>query len=163
MSEIAVENVDVAGLLASEGIQEKVEQVKELLKSVPEVDLLMKAAETVEDVYEIVKKFSTATFEQVKVIFQKTWDYYKESKALLTDEILDNVVGGFSFSKLWASCKDVVIGASVFVASIVVGAVAGACIAGPIGAVAGAVCGVGVGVFLGIGAGMVTNAITGEN
>ncbi len=159
MSEIAVENIDVAGLLSSKGVDEKVEQVKEILESVPEVNALMKAAETVEDVYEIVKKFSKATFEEVKMIFEKACDYYKETKAVLTDEILDNVAGGFSLSDLWADNKPFVIGASVFLASIVIGATAGAVVAGPLGAAAGALGGLVAGVGLGIIAGVATNII----
>ena len=159
MSEIAVENVDVAGILASDGIQEKVEQVKELMESVPEVNVLMKAAETVEDVYEIVKKFSTATFEQVKVIFEKTVTYYKETKAVLTDEVLDNVVGGWSLSKWWNDYKGFIVGASVFVASVAVGAVAGFCVAGPLGAAAGALGGICAGAILGPISGKITEVI----
>ncbi len=162
MSEIAVENLNVAGILASEGVEEKVEQVKEILESVPEVNAMMKAAETVEDVYEIVKKFANATFEQVKVIFEKTVDYCKEAKATLTDEVLDNVVGGWSFSELWTYHKGFVIGASVFFACVAAGAIAGLCLAGPIGAAAGAVGGIAAGLILSVGASRITDAICGD-
>ncbi len=159
MSEVVIEKIDVAGILSSEGVDEKVEQVKDILESVPEVNVLMKAAETVEDVYEIVKKFSKATFEQVKEIFEQAVDYYKQSKAVLTDEILDNVVGGWSFSQFWSQNKGFVVGAAVFVASIVTGAVAGAVVAGPLGAAAGALGGLVAGVMLGVIAGVATNVI----
>lgn len=159
MSEIAVENIDVAGTLAREGVKEKVAQVKEILESVPEVNAMMKAAETVEDVYEIVKNFSTATLEQVKVIFEKTVDYYRQAKAALTDEVLDNVVGGWSFSEFWSDNKGFVVGAAVFVASVAIGATAGACVAGPLGAAAGALGGIFAGVMLGVIAGVATEVI----
>ncbi len=159
MSEVVIEKIDVAGILSSEGVDEKVEQVKDILESVPEVNVLMKAAETVEDVYEIVKKFSKATFEQVKEIFEQAVDYYKQSKAVLTDEMLDNVVGGWSFSQFWSQNKGFVVGAAVFVASIVTGAVAGAVVAGPLGAAAGALGGLVAGVMLGVIAGVATNVI----
>ncbi len=149
MSEVAVENINVADILGAEGATEQVEQVKAALEADPEVSLLVKAAETVEDVYEIVKRYSKATLEQVKVLFEKTVDYFKETKSVLADEVLDNVVGGWSFSNWWNKNKAFVLGGVVFVACVAAGAVVGACLGGAAGALGGAAIGVVVGSALG--------------
>ncbi len=149
MSEVAVENINVADILGVEGATEKVEQVKAALEADPEVSLLVKAAETVEDVYEIVKRYSKATLEQVKVLFEKTVDYFKETKAILADEVLDNVVGGWSLSSWWNKNKAFIVGGVVLVACVAVGTVVGAVTGG----VAGAMVGFGIGVVVGSAAG----------
>ncbi len=149
MSEVAVENINVADILGVEGATEKVEQVKAALEADLEVSLLVKAAETVEDVYEIVKRYSKATLEQVKVLFEKTVDYFKETKAILADEVLDNVVGGWSLSSWWNKNKAFIVGGVVLVACVAVGTVVGAVTGG----VAGAMVGFGIGVVVGSAAG----------
>ncbi len=159
MSEVAVENINVADILGNADAEARVATVKAALEADPEVSLLVKAAETVEDVYEIVKKFSTATLEQVKVLFRKTVDYYQEAKAVLSDEMLDNVVGGWSLARFWRENKALIIGGAVFVASVAVGAIAGFCTAGPLGAAAGALGGAAAGVALAAIAGKVVNAL----
>jgi hypothetical protein len=156
MSEIAVENIDVAKVLGSEKGAESLEKVKAALEADPEVSVLMKAADTVEDVYEIVKRFSTATFEQVKVLFKKTVDYFKESKAVLSDEMLDNVSGGMNWSSFWNSAKNAIISGCIVLGCAAVGLVAGACVAGAFGAFVGA----GVGTMVGAVAGLVYGEIT---
>lgn len=148
MSEIAVKNINAVEILEAEGAEEKVEQVKAALEADPEVSLLLKAAETVEDVYEIVKRFSKATLEEVKGIFRQTVDYYKQTKAALDDEVLDNVVGG-SFSSWWNKWKSVVVGGVVFVACVAAGVAIGAAVGGYTGAVAGAAVGIVVGAIAG--------------
>lgn len=149
MSEIAVEDINVAEILSAEKAAEGVEKVKEALASDPEVGALVKAAESIEDVYEIVKKFSKATFEQVKVIFQKTVDYFKEAKTELSDEVLDSVVGGWSLSSWWNKNKAEVIGVAVWVACIGIGVIAGACTGGLGGALVGGCVGVVAGIIVG--------------
>ncbi len=146
MSELAVENVNVADILGAEGAEENLEKVKEAIVSDAEVGPLVKAAQTVEDVYEIVKRFSKATLEQVKVIFEKTVDYFKETKVELSDEVLDNVAGGgFNFFKFWDNFKEGIVAGCIMVGCTVVGGVIGACVGGLGGAVAGACVGALVG------------------
>ncbi len=149
MSEIAVENINVAEILGAEKAAEGVEKVTAVLKADPEVGALVKAANSIEDVYEIVKKFSKATFEQVKVIFQKTVDYFHESKAELSDAVLDNVVGGWSLSSWWNKSKAEVIGVAVWVACIGIGVAVGACTGGLGGALVGGCVGVVAGIIVG--------------
>ncbi len=148
MSEAAVENINAAEILGAEGAEEKVEKVKAALEADPEMSLLLKAAETVEDVYEIVKRFSKATFEEVKGIFEQTVDYYKQTKAALSDEMLDYVVGG-SFSSWWNRWKAAIVGGVVFVACVAAGTLIGAAVGGYTGAIAGAAIGLVVGIVAG--------------
>ncbi len=145
MSEIAVENVNVADILGHEEAEAGLEKVKAALEADPEISALMKVADTIEDVYEIVKRFSKATFEQVKVLFKKTVDYLKETKAILSDEVLDNVSGGWFLSDWWHKAKSTVVGTVIMVSCIVAGTVAGACVGG----LGGAVCGACVGALAG--------------
>ncbi len=145
MSEIAIENVNVADILGTEQGAEGLEKVKAALEADREMSLLMKAADTLEDVYEIVKKFSTATFEQVKVLFKKTVEYFKGAKAELSDEVLDNVSGGWSFSAWWKEAKATIVSSTIMVSCIVAGTVVGACVGGVGGAMAGAAVGAMVG------------------
>ncbi len=148
MSEAAVESIQVVDILKSDGAEEKVEKVKAALEADPEVSLLLKTVETAEDVFEIVKRYSKATLEQVKEIFQKTVDYYKETKAVVSDEVLDNVVGG-SFSSWWNEWKGAIVGGVVFVACVAAGIGIGAACGGYTGAVIGAIVGMATGIVAG--------------
>ncbi len=148
MSEVTVENINVAEVFGTEDAMERVEKVKAALTADPEVGALVKAAQTVEDVFEIVKKFAKVTLDQTKVLFKKIVDYFKENKAELSDETLENVVGG-SFSDWWNKKKADIIGGIVFAACLVGGVVIGACVGGPAGAVVGAAAGFVIGATAG--------------
>ncbi len=146
--EINVENVNVAELMATEDAMQAKEKLEALLDADPEASALVEAAESVEDVYHVIKRFIDVTLEQVKIAFQKSVDYFKESKTELADEALDNVVGGWSFSSWWGKYKKAVIMvaevALVAAAGLAVGAVtfgAGGAVAGLcMGALAGTLC-----------------------
>ena len=141
MGEIAVENINIAEIMSAEGAAENVEKVKVALEADPEMGPMLRGAQTVEDVYHIVKRFSKATFEQVKVILKKTMEYYRRAKAELSDEVLENVSGGWSFSAWWKEAKSVIVSSTIMVSCIVAGAVVGACVGGVGGAIAGAAVG----------------------
>ncbi len=131
----------MAKLIENEEAVKAAEKMQAALEADPEVSVLMKAAETVEDVYEIIKRFSKATLAQVKVLFDKTVDYFKESKAELSDETLDNVVGGWSLSSWWNKNKAAIVGWTVFGVCCAVGVIAGAATFGLGGAAVGLVMG----------------------
>ncbi len=156
MSEAAVEHINVADILGAKDAMEQVEKVEAALSADAEVSALVKAAQTVEDVYEIVKKFAKATLEQTKVLFQKTVDYFKETKAVLADEVLDHVSGGWSLSQWWSEHKAKIIAGALVVACVVTGVVVGACTAGLGGAIAGGV----IGFYAGLGAGAIGSSVT---
>ncbi len=155
MSEVAVENVNVAEIFEKGNGLQCVEEVTATITADPEVGALVKAAQSIEDVYDIVKRFSKATLAQVKALFEKTVDYFKETKAALSDEVLDNVVGGWSLSAWWNKNKADIIGGTIFVACIVGGIIIGAATGGVGGAVVGAAAGFVVGATLGGVAGAV--------
>ncbi len=159
MSAVAVEDIHVAEILGAEGAAERVEKVKAAIAADPEASALASAAETAEDVYEIIKKFCKATLEQVKEIFRQTVDFYKQAKAELSDEVLDNVVGGWSLSSWWKKNKADIIGGTILGACFIGGIIIGACTGGLGGAVVGAAAGLVVGAALGGAAGVITYAV----
>ncbi len=163
MSEIAVENINIAEIMSAEGAAENVEKVKVALEADPEMGPMLRGAQTVEDVYHIVKRFSKATFEQVKVILHKSMEYFRQAKAELSDEVLDNVSGGWFLSEWWNKCKGDCITLACVVGCVVVGTVVGACVGGVGGAIAGAAAGCAVGTAVGLVAGAIVNAVDKKN
>ncbi len=131
---VTVENVDVAKVLSVKEAEDLKVEIEGIMNADPVTQQLMKAAETVEDVYEVVKRFLKITMEDFKIIFGKTVEYFKGEKAALPDEVMDTVVGGGWWSDFWNEHKvNVTIGAI-----IVGGALAGAAIGGLIGGGPGA-------------------------
>ncbi len=122
---------------------EKVQKgMEDFVASVQQDSALMKiidAAKTVEDMFEITKTFCKVTFEQFKSLFQQAADYLSSDKAVLADEMLDDVVGGWSLSSWFSSnvekikCVGAIAGA--FVLGATFGVLGGAMIAvgGPLG------------------------------
>ena len=118
---------------------------------------LMEAAETVEDMYEVAKRYIQIKFEDFRQVFNEAMDYFKGSKVELDDEVMECVAGGFSWSKLWNTVKKVAIAAAVGVAvvgaCVVTGGVAGAVLGATVGAIAGT--GVAAGATTGLIGGMI--------
>ncbi len=110
------------------------------------LNALMEAAQTAEDAYQAVKTFLKVKWEDFKIVFQKTMDYFKEDKLALDDEVLNSVSGG-GWSEFWNKIKKPLTAVAVVAFMAVCGAVIGFDVAGPIGAAVGAV----VGTVAGIG------------
>ena len=123
---VTVENINIAAIMESEAGKKAEEKLTEVMEANPVVSKLVKAAETVEDVYQIAKEYFTMKFEDFKVLFERTVNYFKESKAELSDEGLDNVVGGWSFSGFWNEYKEKIIKTAFVVACTAIGAGLGA-------------------------------------
>ncbi len=149
---LTVENVDVAKMLSVEGADKSVDDMVAAMEENPAVKKLMDAAETLEDMYHVVKEYLAIKLEDFKVLFDKTVDYFKETKAALSDDVLDNVVGG-GFWNFVAKWKKQLLASTILVGAVVEGALIGAAIGGGPGAVCGAFVGLMVGV-LGGGAAM---------
>lgn len=146
MSEaITVENVDVAKVMSAEGASEAVARLQDLMEANPAVKKLMEAAQTVEDMYEIAKEYIEVKLEDFKVLWNKTVDYFKESKTALPDEMMDSVVGGWSFSGFFNKWKKEIIATTIAVGCMAAGIVVGAALGGWVGAAAGALAGAAVG------------------
>lgn len=117
---MAMENADVR------------QQSKELLAKLeadPVVNGLMEAAETIEDMYEIAKRYVTMKLEDFRQLFEEAMDYYKNAKVELDDDTMEYVVGG-SWKSFWKTFKKValtaVIVAGVGLACAATGGLAGA-------------------------------------
>ena len=146
MSEaITVENVNVAQVMSAEGAVERVQRILAGLEENPAVKKLMEAAETVEDMYAVAKEYIQIKLEDFKVLWDKTVDYFKESKAALPDEVMDSVVGGWSISGFFNKWKKEIIATTIAVGCTVAGIAIGAVLGGWVGAAAGAVAGAAVG------------------
>ncbi len=144
-------------LMANPGAGEAMELVRETLESNEETNALFKAAHSIEDVYELAKNFVVMEFEKFKEVCESMMDYFKEDKAALNDEVLDNVaggsfgLGGWGLSKFW---NNVVVGTIIGVCTVA-GAALGTVVTAPAGAgLAGFVCGGTLG--FGVGAAICT-------
>ncbi len=154
MSEaITVENVNVAQIMSVEGTHEAVDKMVAIIEENPVTKKLMEAAETLEDMYAVTKEYMEMKFEDFKVLFNKTVDYFKESKTELPDEVMDNVVGGWSLGSFVNKWKRQIIATCILLEGVATGVLVGAAVGGPAGAVAGAFVGliagvVGTGAYL---------------
>lgn len=141
---LTAQNVDVAKFMHVEGMQAEVDKVQVALEENPVTKKLIEAAKTMEDVFQIVKEYVQVKLEDFKTIWEKTLDYFKSEKAALPDEVMDSVVGGWSFSSFWERFKRPIIAVGIVVAGAAGGAVAGSW-AGPVGVAVGAAVGLVVG------------------
>lgn len=142
--------VNVAEVLSVEENQSYVEKIKEAIEKNPVVTKALEVAETVEEVYGTVKDYIQVKFEDFKVCFEKAMSFYKESKAELSDEVLDNVAGGGFWGNLWNKYKTAIIATAIVVGCIATG--------GVVGVAAGALMGT---VAAGVAGGVIGGAITG--
>ena len=141
---ITVENVDVAKVMSAEGAAEALEKVGELIEANPVSRKLLEAAQTVEDAYQVFKDYVEMKWEDFKIVFRKTVDYFREPKAALPDDMLDSVVGG-GWSDFWNKYKHKIIRASIIVGCIAGGIALGALTGGAAGAVVFGLVGAAVG------------------
>ena len=130
------ENVDIAAIMENEAFKEVEEKLTEKMEENPVVTKLMEAAQTVEDAYQVVKEYVTVKLEDFKVLFDRTVNYFRESKTALSDEVMEAVVGGGWFSDFWNNHKKQIIRACVIIGAGVVGAAVGVLTGGAAGAFA---------------------------
>ncbi len=145
MAELTVENVNISKIMSVEGAAEKVDQFVAALDENPAVKKLLDAAQSVEDVYHIAKDYIQMKLEDFKILFEKTVAYFKNEKAALPDEVMEDVVGGWSFSEWWNKWKRPIVASSILVGCVVGGALIGGALGGGPGAVVGAFTGLIVG------------------
>ena len=124
-------------------VKESMAQMTDIIEADSEAMKLIEAARTVEDMWEVTKRFVKLGFEEFKNFFRNTVDYFSSPKAELPDEVLDNVAGGWSLTGLFSNIakKTACVVACVacaagFVTSLALGVVA-ATVAGPVGMIAG--------------------------
>ncbi len=137
--------------LALDKAKETIKQVEEILDKDAESVALIEEADCEEDMWDVFKKYITAPIEHFKEAIGAVTEYFKSDKVALSDETMDNVVGGWSFSNFWNKYKKVIIAATItVVASAAFVATAGAAI-GCVAA-AGAASTITAGAGAGIGA-----------
>ena len=135
-------------MMANETVHQKMDTLVEAMEKDPVMMKLAEAAQTVEDMYEITKSFIQVTFEDFKKVFHQVADYFSSDKAVLSDDILDDVVGGWSLSSWFGSAAEKI-----------------KCVAGCVGGAALMLAGIGLGMTLciiggpvGVGAGITVAA-----
>ena len=146
---MAMENADVR------------QQSKELLAKLeadPVVNGMMEAAETIEDMYEIAKRYVTMRLEDFRQLFEEAMDYYKGAKVELDDDTMEYVVGG-SWKSFWNTFKKVALTAVIVAGVGLLCAVTAGAAAAGVAAVAAVATGTAVGTAAATGA--VTGAIGG--
>ncbi len=142
---IDVEKVNVAEILSREESKAQGEKLLAAFEANPAALEVLEAVETVEDAYQIVKNAVNITLEQFKVLFDKTVDYFKESKAVLDDNTLECVAGGWSLSNWWNQNKKQIVMCTTIVACAAIGIAVGAAIGGLEGALVGGCVGTAAG------------------
>ncbi len=142
--------VDIKAFMADEVAAANVSKIEAAFDEDKEASALLDAAKSLEDVYNLVKRYVVMKFEDFSALFTDVMDYLKEDKAVLADDTLECVVGGWSLGSLWQTVKKkaaaIVLGAAI---GGVVGCLAGACLAGGVGAMVGGAVGVVVGAIVG--------------
>ncbi len=115
---VDLEKVNVAEILNQEEAKQQVEEIATALEANPAAMKALNAVETVEDAYQMIKKIVKIKLEQFKVLFNKTVDYFKESKVALEDETLEYVAGGSLYSWFTEHKRAIVFGAFVVVGAL---------------------------------------------
>ncbi len=142
--------IDVEKWLAAPRAAETLEMVREKLEADEEISAMMKVVNSIEGVYEIVKKCVYIQYEKFKELCEGMMAHFKDDKVALDDATLDNVTGGWSLSKFWNN----VVCATVWGACAIAGAVGGVAatvIGGPAviaGFLGGATIGYGIGLCI---------------
>ncbi len=149
--------IDMAAIMENPDSRRELAEFQERMESLPEVRAMMKAASSIEDAYEVAKKFVKVKFELFKEMCMDAWTYFAEDKTMLADEVLDDVVGGSNwFTRCWEKCKGTIITAAVVAVCVVGGAVTGAVIGCGVGGLPGIFAGAAIGTIAGasVGAGI---------
>ncbi len=126
--------VDMNVVMAQPGAKEDLERITEAMQADPEASALVEKIHSVEDAYAFVKHYVKVKYEVFKEALKDVANYFKEDKVALKDEVLDDVVGGFSWSSIW---NNKLVKWTVAAAVIAVCAVVGAEIGSTIGIVGG--------------------------
>lgn len=147
--------IDMEAIMTNPEARRDLQNFQEHLESLPEIRPLMEAAKSIEDAYEVAKKFVTVKYEIFKQMCMDALGYFAEDKMTLADATLDEVVGGSNwFTECWEKCKGTVITVAVMGVCVVAGAVGGAVIGCGLGGFAGMAAGAAVGTFAGVAVGV---------
>lgn len=151
--------------LHAEDTKERALKVQEVLEKDPAVKAELDAASSVEDLYEVFKRYLVMKLEDFKKLCTRSTDSFRKEKMALSDETMDAVVGGWSLWGFVEKYKTVIIATAIVVGCAVtagalgagLGAVVGVCAAAEgIGTVAGCAT---AGFMLAGGAGAITGGL----
>ncbi len=147
--------LDMKVLMETPGAREDLSRITAAMEADPKASALLDAMHSIEDAYAFVKQYVNVKFEAFKELFTDAVNYFKEDKIALQDEVLDGVVGGFSWSSFWENKIVKYAAAAVTVCGLAViglkaGSVAGAVVGGPVGLWVGAAVGFVAGVAAGV-------------
>ena len=145
---------DIKAFMANDSAREAVDKIEAVIDTDQETCKLLDLAQSVEDVFEATKKYVAMKLEDFKALFADVMDYFKADKAVLADETLDCVVGGWSWGGIWETVKRKAV-------AVVVGAAIGGAVLGITGAALGGPIGFGVGAVVGGIAGGIIGGIVG--
>ena len=113
--------VNMEAMMADAKAKNYIETVQSKMEGNAEVNALLEKAASLEDLFEVAKKYVTMKFEAFKAICHDAFAYFgKEDKVALSDETMEAVVGGGWLGNLWNKCKKVVTAVAVGVAAAAV-------------------------------------------
>ena len=145
-------------MMADAKAKNYIETVQSKMEGNAEVNALLEKASSLEDLFEVAKKYVTMKFEAFKAICHDAFAYFgKEDKVALSDETMEAVVGGGWLGNLWNKCKKAVVAVAVGVvaAAVIGGGLAASIVTGGAAlGVLGAVFSVGLGGVCGVYAGI---------
>ncbi len=98
-------SINVAAIMEDSQSRATIDQIQAAMRSDPIVDKMMEAAQTVEDAYEVVKRYVVIKFEDFKAVCNDMMEYFQGPKVALDDDIMDAVAGGGIWSNVWNVCK----------------------------------------------------------
>ena len=127
--------VNMEAMMADAEAKKYLENVQSEMEKNEEVNQMMDAASSLQDLFEVAKKYVVVKFEQFKAICKDAFAYFsKDDKVVLSDDTLEAVVGGGWFGDLWNKCKKAVVAVAV---GVVTAAVIGGCVAAGLAATVG--------------------------
>ena len=112
-NKINMADVDVATMIGTEEAKAGVEKLRAAMEANPVLNKVLDAAESIEDMYQVAKCYFEVTLEDFKILMNKTIEFFKSPKVKLEDEMMDCVVGGWSFGNFWNKYKKVIISAAI--------------------------------------------------
>ncbi len=150
---------NVAAVMNDSVAVAEIKRFQATMEADPVVGRLMEAAETVEDMYKVAKRYIQIKFEDFHQIFNEAMDYFKGSKVELDDEVMECVVGGRW--KGWKIFKKIAIAAAIAVGVVAAAALTGGIAGGLVGAAGAYVSGWVAGSAITVGAALTSTAAVG--
>ncbi len=128
----------LADFLQADDTKERALRVQEVLEKDPAVKAELDAAASIEDLYEVFKRYLVMKFEDFKKLCTSITDSFRKEKMALSDETMDAVVGGWSLWGFVEKYKTVIIATAIVVGCAVTAGALGAGLGAAVGVCAAA-------------------------